>query len=74
MSKLIKLYTFNIGSFLYINYTSIKLLKTKAFAGMHELSPIDYEKQNGGYEKEFHLYSFFQQAFITQPRWDHPDG
>lgn len=48
----------------------MKLLKAKDFAAKHELSSTDCGKQNGIYEKEFHLCSFFQQTFITHQRWD----
>ena len=55
-SNIIKLYIFNIWSFV----TSRKLLKkkkkkTQFFAAKHELSPLDYGQQNSGYERVLSL-------------------
>lgn len=35
-------------------------------AEKHGVSPVDYRKQNGNYEKDRHLYFFLQQTFIPQ--------
>lgn len=47
----------------------MKVLKTKDFAAKHELFLTDYGKQNGIFEKEFRLCSFFQHTFIMHQTW-----